>query len=276
MIGPVAALPTDLAGADQSDDERLARFEDRMSRPILVSALLPILFAITDRQGMVNHLVLMASWLVFVVDLAVHLRLRRGYLRTGWGRFDLVLVVLTAPWFLIPGLEVTRFASLARVARLARIVKASGAGFSRLFSHLGKVGLYTMGIVVICGYLAYQAEHPVNDLFASYRDAVWWSVVTLTTVGYGDIFPITTTGRLMGVVLMLSGLVVLGVLAGALASFFGFADSDAAESEAEEAAAADRPAGPDLDAQLAALRSQVATLDQAIAAIESERARPAD
>jgi hypothetical protein len=38
-----------------------------------------------------------------------------------------------------------------------------------------------MAIVVICGYLAYQAESPVNDLFASYRDAAWWSVVTLTT-----------------------------------------------------------------------------------------------
>lgn len=271
MIGSVAALLTDPDSAPRNDEDRLARFEARMSRPILVAALVPILFAITERQGIINSLVLIASWLVFVVDLAVHLRLRRGYLRTGWGRFDLALVVLTAPWFLIPGLEVTRFASLARVARLARILKASGSGLGRLFGHLGKVGLYTMAIVVICGYLAYQAESPVNDLFASYRDAAWWSVVTLTTVGYGDIYPVTTTGRLMGVVLMLSGLGVLGVLAGALASFFGLADSDAAEEAAEATAAGEEAATPDLDAQLAGLRTQVTALHQAIAAIETSR-----
>ena len=49
---------------------------------------------------------------------------------------------------------------------------------------------------------------------------MWWAIVTLTTVGYGDIVPETTTGRIAAVMIMLTGVAVLGLLAGTLASFF--------------------------------------------------------
>ena len=68
--------------------------------------------------------------------------------------------------------------------------------------------------------VAYYAEHPVNPGFATFGDSLWWSMVTLTTVGYGDIVPMTLSGRMAAVAIMLTGVAVLGLLAGSLASFF--------------------------------------------------------
>ena len=125
--------------------------------------------------------------------------------------------------------------ALARLARLGRVLKASGGRLKRLGNQLGRVGLVTGAIMVTCAYVGYGAEHAVNKDFATYGDALWWAIVTITTVGYGDIVPITTAGRLSGVALMLAGVAVLGVLAGTLASFFGFGQGQPARKHGEAA-----------------------------------------
>jgi len=51
-------------------------------------------------------------------------------------------------------------------------------------------------------------------------DAIWWSVATITTVGYGDVYPVTTEGRTLAMILMISGIGLFGILSGLAASFF--------------------------------------------------------
>jgi voltage-gated potassium channel len=273
---------------------RLAAFEQRMNIPILVSAILPIIVSFGPDDRFIFVAVMVVTWGVFITDYVVHVRLLRGYTRSRIGLFDLGVVVLTAPWFLIPGLGGSQFVALARLARLARIAKVSDGGFRRLLQQLGRVGLYTVRLIAACAYVAYEVEHPVNDQFADFGDSVFWAIVTITTVGYGDIVPITTVGRLMSVILMFSGVALLGVLAGTLASFFGFGDNDDADNDAAGQAAqvpadASRPAAPDpavgavalaaapessptvpdsLD--VAALRARLADLDDAVAALRSQ------
>src|SRR4029079_3878005 len=108
---------------------------------------------------------------------------------------------------------------LIRLARIARVVMAT-RGARHLFARLGRVALLAVVVVFLGAAVAYRAEHPTNSGFATYGDALWWAVVTLTTVGYGDIVPRTTAGRLDGVMIMITGVSVLGLLAGSLASFF--------------------------------------------------------
>ncbi len=55
------------------------------------------------------------------------------------------------------------------------------------------------GVLVTGSLVAYYAEHPANPEFATVGDALWWGIVTLTTVGYGDIVPKTPTGRFAAV-----------------------------------------------------------------------------
>jgi voltage-gated potassium channel len=261
---------------NEADDRRLDRYERRMALPIFLSAILPIVFALAGRESIVSNTVLIVAWIVFVVDLVVHIRLIPRYLRSGPGVFDVVVVVLTAPWFLIPGLGDARFLAVARLARVARIAKAGRGELRKLIIQLGRVGLVVVALIFTCAYVAYSAERSVNDLFGSFGDSLWWATVTITTVGYGDIYPITTVGRLTAVVLMFSGLGVLGILAGSLATFFGFGNSQAAdqsepvEEQGRSAEAAVEPTtdAAVLQARLVELRARIAELDTAVVALQ--------
>src|SRR5690242_528042 len=235
-----------------------------MLLPILVSAILPLVI-VPQSNGWVGVTVGVVTWLVFLADYVVHDRHLEHYGRTRLGRFDLFVVIATAPWFLFSGAQAGQFVVLLRLARLARLVMAT-RGARRLFERLGRVALLAGGVVVIGSLVAYHAEHPVNPEFATVGDALWWGIVTLTTVGYGDIVPKTTTGRWVAVVIMITGIAVLGLLAGSLASFFRLGNGkpsagSAPADEAEHVAAAPSDAALQaLAAEVSSLRHQMETL----------------
>lgn len=87
-------------------------------------------------------------------------------------------------------------------------------------STLFVLSVSTVMVVVLGGGLVYYAERNVNPDIATPGDALWWSVVTVTTVGYGDRTPVTTSGRLVGVCLMLTGIGFLGLFTATVASIF--------------------------------------------------------
>ena len=265
--------------------ERLVTHNRRIYIPLLLSALLPIVVAASRSaaDSWVSIAVNIVAWLVFVYDLFVHIRLERHYLRTKVGVFDLVVVIITAPWFLLPGFEGSQILMLARLARLVRLFFVS-KGARQLGRRLGSVGVFSMGMLLFCSWMAYVAEHPANTEFATFGDSLWWGIVTLTTVGYGDIVPETQKGRLAGVFLMLTGVATLGVLSGTLASAFRSSNRAAAEEAADQAgdeadAATDRPTADgaattgDLQAQLADLQAHLLVLEQHVATLV-ERSGP--
>jgi voltage-gated potassium channel len=259
--------------------ERLVAHNRRIYLPLLLSAILPIVVAASRSatDSRVSIVVNIVAWLVFVYDLFVHIRLERHYLRTKVGVFDLSVVIITAPWFLLPGFGGSQILVLARLARLVRLFFVS-KGARQLGRRLGSVGLFAVAMLLFCSWMAYVAEHPANPEFATFGDSLWWGVVTLTTVGYGDIVPETQKGRLAGVFLMLTGVATLGVISGTLASAFrsgnrAAAAADAAD-QADGGAADEAPATTDdLQVQLADLQAHLVVLEQHVATLV-ERSSP--
>ena len=262
-VGPVERS----AGQARSDKDAaaLARFDSYMRLPIVLAALIPLIL-VPETGTWVGALVDVVSWLVFLADFVVRRRRVVRYLSTNIGRFDLAVVVLTAPWFLLPGAEAGSFVVVLRLARLARVIMAS-RGVRRVLERLGRVAIVAVGVVIVGAAVAYYAEHPANPEFATYGDALWWGIVTLTTVGYGDIVPETTTGRFAGVAIMITGIAVVGLLAGSLASFFGLGSGQEEPSSGEaNEAPRERATGDSgfeaLAQEMAELRQQMARLTE--------------
>jgi voltage-gated potassium channel len=192
-------------------------------------AMIPIIILESDATGKWHTIAVVSNWLVwavFAVEFAVILigaPRKKAAVRAHW--LDASIVVLTVPVFGV-FLSSLRFVRLARLLRLARVgaVLTRALRAERTLSSEATfrfVALITLFLVVIGG--AAQATFDAGD-FHSVWDGVWWAVVTVTTVGYGDLVPHTVGGRLIGILVMFVGIGFVAVLTATVASQFVKAD----------------------------------------------------
>jgi voltage-gated potassium channel len=148
---------------------------------------------------------------------------RRRYMTSFMGMVDLLALLPTYASLFIAdaqALQVIRALRLLRVFRLLELGPFLQEGNTLLRAFTAsryKIGVFLgtiLIIVVIQGALIYFVEHQVNDGFSSIPRSIYWAVVTLTTVGYGDISPITVPGQALATLLMLLGYGVIAVPTG--------------------------------------------------------------
>jgi voltage-gated potassium channel len=190
--------------------------------------------------------ILYALYFVFAIDYVVRLTLADQ--RTRWFfRHLLDLVILAVP-FLRP----------LRTLRLVVLVEVLQKAFGDAIR--GRVVIYTAYSVVLLVYAASLAvldvERSTPDAhIKNFGDAVWWSITTITTVGYGDFVPVTLIGRLIAVLLMVGGISLIGMVTATVATWI--VQNVAEQDSAHQAATA---------AQIDELRSEIAQLTSMIAA----------
>lgn len=115
-----------------------------------------------------------------------------------------------------------------RLLRLLRFVRAgavAGIGLRLARRVFGRrkfhyTALVAVAVVLLGAFGVFIFEAGANRSIGSFGDALWWAIVTATTVGYGDVSPVTVEGRLIAVVLMLTGIGVIGVFTATVASLF--------------------------------------------------------
>ncbi|WP_214406949.1 potassium channel family protein [Pseudonocardia lacus] len=155
--------------------------------------------------------VMTVAWVIFGVDYLVRLALadnRWRYVR----RHLLELLVLLLPMF--------------RPLRALRVFTAIGVLNRQLRDDArGRVAVYVAGAVVLLGFVAslavLDAERDAPDAtLTTFGEAVWWTITTISTVGYGDRYPVTSEGRAVAAALMVAGIALLGVVTASIASWF--------------------------------------------------------
>lgn len=197
---------------------RVERYERRSEIPMLLLAVAfliayawPVLDPNLDPDLRASFNVLSwAVWAAFAIDFAIRLWLaehRWHYAKRHW--YDVALVVL-------PFLRPLR---LLRLLAFARVLNRSVAG-----SLVGRVSTYVLGVAIVAvglGALAVldSEQNARGANITNYGDALWWACTTVTTVGYGDHFPITTEGRLVAVALMIVGIAMVGAVTASVAAW---------------------------------------------------------
>ena len=152
-----------------------------------------------------------------------------GRLRFAMGPYLLIDLLAIAPVYLswlMPAMDlrVLRIFRLLRLLKLARYSPALNA-LTRVFISerraLGAALIVMMGLLIVCSTLVYHLEREVQpDKFSSIPAAMWWGLATLTTVGYGDVVPVTGLGKLVGGAMMVFGLGMFAIPIGIVASAF--------------------------------------------------------
>jgi voltage-gated potassium channel len=180
---------------------------------LVVPAIVHISTATGNALDTIDYLV----WAVFVAEYLIKLYLtpsRWQFFRTHLIDLLVIAVPVFRPLRVLRLLRLTRSGlTLAEVLRRAR----------NLLTHNGLhfVLLSVLAIVLVGAALEFNFEdHARGANIHSYGDALWWAVVTVTTVGYGDKYPVTAAGRGVAVVLMLTGIGLVGVLSASIASYF--------------------------------------------------------
>lgn len=146
------------------------------------------------------------------------------YALSFWGVIDLIAFL---PALILAGTDLTS-ARLLRLIQLARILKLTrlASAFDNMLAAVREIReqlliflILTLIVLFLSAVGIYQFEHKAQpDVFVSVPHALWWSVATLSTVGYGDIYPITAGGKIFTAIILLIGLAVIAVPTGLISA----------------------------------------------------------
>jgi voltage-gated potassium channel len=158
---------------------------------------------------------------IFIFDFSIRFYRAEHKLKfMKWGWIDLISS--------IPTVDILRAGRLIRLIRLLRVLRAFRST-RVLINHIFKskikgtmttVSIITLLVIISSSISILIVENAPESNIKTAEDALWWAMVTVTTVGYGDKFPVTTDGRIIAVVLMISGVGLFGVFTGYISSIF--------------------------------------------------------
>jgi len=240
-----------------------------LSLAVMVVMLLPMSDATYKLLSVYDNVICV----IFLIDFFLNLRgaaRKSDYFIGQRGWLDLLGSIPSFGIFKLGGLlRLARLSRLARILRLLRgenkktLVKDILENRSRYAAFL--TILLTILVLTVSSVLVLQFESKApNANITTGGDALWYAIVTITTVGYGDFYPVTAAGRFAAVFIMFMGVGIIGALASILASLLVGSSASPEEEAAVEAAQAATAAAPMLSVQeeLKAVKEELAVVRQ--------------
>ena len=192
-----------------------------LSLYVLLSLLISTVFQLSGEIKILLNYIDNVICIVFLIDFSIRFKNSDNKLEfMKWGWIDLVAS--------IPSVDFLRAGRLLRLIRLLRVFRALKST-KLIYEHINRnkkqsaltsVALISFLMVVFSSIAILQFEKDINSNIKTAEDAIWWSYVTITTVGYGDKFPITTEGRIIGAILMTTGVGIFGTFTALVSSWF--------------------------------------------------------
>jgi voltage-gated potassium channel len=237
-----------------------------LSLAVMVVLLLPLSDQTIKLLSVYDNLICV----IFLIDFYLNLRgasKKSDYIIGQRGWLDLLgaipsLGLLTNVGKFAGLLRLARLSRLARITRLLRgenkktLVKdvlENRSKYAMFITILLTILVLTVSSVLV---LQFESQSPDANITTG-GDALWYSIVTITTVGYGDFYPVTTAGRITAMFIMFMGVGIIGALASILASLLVGGSSPAEEEQTPAAAPA-----PTVQAELGTIKGELAVLHQ--------------
>jgi voltage-gated potassium channel len=188
---------------------------------VLAALLVDTFFQLDPETSRLLYIIDDLICIVFLIDF--FLRYRRASSKTAfmkWGWIDLISS--------IPTFEYLRYGRLVRLFRLVRVLRAfRSVKFisNHVFKNKAQGTFATVTtiafLMIVFGSVAIlQVERDIESNIRTAEDAIWWSFVTITTVGYGDMYPVTMEGRVIAGFMMITGVGLFGTFTGYIAAWF--------------------------------------------------------
>jgi voltage-gated potassium channel len=188
---------------------------------VLLALLVDTLAPVSQEVSTVIQTLDTVVCILFFTDFLIRFRSAKDKWKfMKWGWIDIIAS--------IPNVDILRVGRMVRVLRVIRLLRGLRAGHrvisiilqNKPKSAFASVILTVILLIAFSSIAILLAEQGPEANIKSAEDAIWWSVTTITTVGYGDRYPTSMEGRVVAMVLMLSGVGLFGTLSGLVASFF--------------------------------------------------------
>ena len=239
-----------------------------LSLVIMVWLLMPVSEQTRKLLNIYDNLICFIFLYDFTMNMIDARRNKTSYFIKGRGWLDLLGS--------IPSFGLTQYGGLLRLARLSRLARITrlmrGQNKKEIVDDVVKnrnqytafiTILLAILVLTVCSILVLQFESKNPDAnIQTGWDSLWWAVVTITTVGYGDRYPVTYGGRITAMFVMFAGVGIIGALASILSSILVGSPAAAAE---EDDSGTGEPVPAELQAP--ATRQDVAALEQEIASL---------
>ena len=232
---------------------------------VLIALFVDTVFDLPSETSILLNRIDNIVCIFFIGDFVLNVitaKSKLGYLKWGW--IDLISSIPN-----IEILRIGRFAQLIRILRILRGIRSIKLIVRFLFANRAKstfvsVSMISFFIVVFSSIAILNCEVSPDSNIKTASDALWWSFVTITTVGYGDFYPTTSLGRIIASALIMAGVGLFGTFTAYVASFFMQYEEELDDEILQELEAIKR--------QLSVLEGKVSKNDPGIAQTSSEGA----
>jgi voltage-gated potassium channel len=200
---------------------------------ILVCVMVVMLESVESIRASYQKQFVILEWIftgIFTIEYLARMyvvRNRWKYATSFFGIIDLISILPSYLELLLTGSHYLMTVRILRLLRMFRILKmAEHVGESYMLlralrASANKIMVFlvsVMAIVCVEGTIMYVIEHDANAGFANIPQSIYWSIVTITTVGFGDVTPVTVAGKMMACVVMLTGFAIIAVPTGVVTS----------------------------------------------------------